>query len=539
MRKNEEDIFSKIYLLLKKEKSFYLVSLIYGSVVSLLYLAVPISVQTLITTITFGGMIQPLLVVSFLLLTLLLLAGFFKSLQVYTIEKFQRHFYARLTSVMSVKLLGSSWNSTKERLSADLASRYYDIMTVQKKMSLLVTDFSSLILQIFFGLLLLAFYHPYFIVFDLVFIFSTYLVWKIFASKAIHSAILESKAKYNTGNWMFELARQKEVFQSRRFSTFALDELDQRINIYLDSREKHFKTFFAQTISILFIYAFMSAFILSLGGYLVIEEQLTVGQLVAAELIVTIILNSVSKSSKHFESFYDLCAAVDKLHVFYELEEIVSTEESRQFGESLEFKISDLKLDGNEVLSLHVKAEEKININFSRLSFRKKFFNLLQKREHLLSGKIDIGVKSLNFISESEAKEMMYFCDGLSVFHGTVRENLGFNNSENDSEIFSILEIVDLDEAVRELEAGLDTYLFPDGAPLWQSQLYRLEVAKAILSDSPILIVGDNLLFIEKSRQEKITKYLAGLDKTIIYTDLGKELESLEVMSTVSYGDIV
>ena len=57
--------------------------------------------------------------------------------------------------------------------------------------------------------------------------------------------------------------------------------------------------------------------LLGLGGWLVIQGQLTLGQLVAAELIVMLIVGSFAKLGKHMESFYDLLTSVDKLgHLF-------------------------------------------------------------------------------------------------------------------------------------------------------------------------------------------------------------------------------
>jgi putative ABC transport system ATP-binding protein len=309
----------KIKLILNPEYPFYISSIIYGIGVSVLTLAIPISVQSLVNTVAFGVLTQPLVVLSIVLLLLLLFSGVLNALQVYVIELFQRRFFARTTLEVTQKLLKSSHEFVYQQNAVEFTNRFFDVMTVQKSFTTLITGGVAVILQTLVGLILLAFYHPYFLVFDILLIISLYYIWALFWRDALGTAVVESKAKYKVASWLEEVARENLFFKSNSRMEYALKVSDKNVIHYLDSRSKHFKTVFYQTILLLGTYALMSSLILGLGGYLVIEGQLTLGQLVAAELVVTVILASFSKAGKFLESFYDLFAAIDKLSQFYDL----------------------------------------------------------------------------------------------------------------------------------------------------------------------------------------------------------------------------
>lgn len=294
-------------------KEYYPIVLIYSIVISLLTLATPISVQSLVNTFSFGPYFQPIFILSVILLGLLTVLGIVKSLQYLLVEFLQRKLYAKVTaSIGRAYYMGDERNcDTIDKKD----NRYFDVILVYKNLSFLVTDGIALALQTALGLLLLAFYHPYFIVFGLLIILSIIGPIYFFGFSALESAVQESTEKYNVADHLRKIASHKEAgkpFEGR------IAETDSYIERFITHRSAHFRTLFLQNIIYIALYAILNALLLALGGYLVIKNQLTVGQLVAAEIVVNAILGNFLYAKKYLEAFYDMYAASKKIHVFFE-----------------------------------------------------------------------------------------------------------------------------------------------------------------------------------------------------------------------------
>lgn len=515
-----QEAWKKIRLILKPESSFYIISIIYGTGVSILTLAIPISVQSLVNTVTFGVLMQPLVVLSLVLLILLLLSGFLNGLQTYIIELFQRHFYARTTSEIAEKLINAKPRDFIQKNGVELVNRYFDVMTVQKSISTLLTGGVSVILQTLVGLFLLAFYHPYFLVFDLLLIIMLFSVWNLFGKKALETAVIESKSKYNVASWLEELARVNLFYKTENKRFQAMKNSDTYIMNYLDNRKSHFSLVFKQTVLLLAIHALMSSLILGLGGYLVIKGQLTIGQLVAAELVVTVILASFAKSGKYLESLYDLYAAVDKISQLYELES-----ESDESQLLTEFKGNELALDS--VTYSHGPYEFNFNYTFQdgkNYLVRSRFYSsklilldLLQRITEPKTGYLKIGGVSYESLSSFEIRDMIYVVDRPTVIEGSLLENLKVGNPGLQPHLINeVLKLVELDHIESVFPEGLNTNLLPSGHPLWASQLIRLEIARAILYQPKVIVITEVFDQVELRRREKILNYLMNSPSTVI-----------------------
>lgn len=534
---NFEVIYKNVISSLRPEKSFYLVALIYGAGVSLLTLAIPISVQSLVNTVSFGVLVQPLVILSIILLLLLIFSGFLKGLQTYIIELYQRKFYTRITCEMVENILGSHPREFQKTNGVELTNRYFDIMTVHKNVAKLLMDGFSVFLSGFVGLLLLAFYHPYFLIFDIILAIMLWLVWAFYGKVAIASAISESTAKYKVAHWMQEISRENFFFKSEKRKEYAKSIADEQIINYIDKRKKHFNKLFYQIIFLLIIYAFMSSLILALGGYLVIKGELTIGQLVASELIITIILSSIAKSGKYLESFYDLVAGVMKISQFYSLE-------MEDHNHKLSFKATTYDLSFEDVLYRSEKYEFFYNFNLSfgnayhlKAHFNSSkaiFINLLRGIQEPNTGSITFGDISIYNINPDEFRDLVYIVDKPIIFSGSVYENLICSNSAiNKQQINQVLEIVELEDIETIFDDGLNTQMLSSGFPLWSSQLIRFEIAKAILHKPKVLILTDIIDQIQVERRNKILDYIRSLDMTLIIlsgTDsYSQDIESIDL----------
>ena len=522
---NTQEVWQKLILILKPERKFYATAAIYSIGVSILTLGVPISVQALVNTVTFGVLVQPLIILSIVLLSLLIFSSTLNALQTYITEVFQRHFYTRTTVDMTVKLIEGEYNDLEELNSVKLVNRYFDVMTVQKSVTSLLTGGIDIVLQTFVGLILLAFYHPYFLVFDMILLFLLWLAWNLFWRRSAQTAVAESSSKYAAASWLEEIAKANLFFKTDKRKDYAFARSENYIEDYLVNREKHFKFYFLQNISLLAIYAVMSAFVLALGGFLVIEGELTLGQLVAAELIVTGILAGFSKSGKYLESFYDMYAAIVKISSFYEID---LEKEKRKVELNYDnLRSYDLHFDNVEVSASKYKHGHVFDYKF--ISGHSYFIHteyysskllLMQLAQKLITpdkGALTFGGHKFSEISASNLRDYIYVLKEPTILEGTIEENLVVGNPDiSPSQINSALEVVELTHLYTTFEDGLSQKILPSGSPLWSSQLIRLEIARIILLKPKVVILTEVFDQVETRRRKKIMQYLITHDITVL-----------------------
>lgn len=306
-----------LVFILGPEKSYYKLAIVYGVAISLLTLAVPFSVQMLVTTLVNTAMVRPVAVLSVTLFCVLLLYGLLVALQHYVMELFKRRFYARITSEIVFRNVCAEPDSGVNRTV--LADHYFEIMTVQDKLPVLITGGFALCLQMIVGLLLVSSYHPALLVFNIVFVFLISALWRLFSQKAIRKALALSKEKHSVAGMIERLSAQNFTGDFDALTAQEIANSDKAISRYLTARRGYFIPAFRQIIGFLVLYALASASLLGIGGTLVVSGQLTLGQLVAAELVLSGIFVGISKAGDYLSYYYEICAAVEKLSQFFRI----------------------------------------------------------------------------------------------------------------------------------------------------------------------------------------------------------------------------
>ncbi len=287
--------FQRLMALLKADRTDIFNILIFAVVTGVLALGTPLAVESLVNTVAFGRFMQPVIVLALLLLICLIFSGALRALQVYVAEIIQRRLFARLAADLAFRLPRIQWSEVYGYSPRELVNRFFDVVTVQKATSGLLLDGITLVLNAVIGMAVLGFYHPWLLGFDVVLIALITLSVAVLGRGAVKSSIKESKVKYHTASWMEELAGCATAFRYDGASAFALERTDRLILEYLNARRKHFHILMRQILFALGLQAVASTVLLGLGGWLVIQGQLTLGQVVAAELIVTVIVGSFAK----------------------------------------------------------------------------------------------------------------------------------------------------------------------------------------------------------------------------------------------------
>ncbi|MCB0308883.1 MAG: hypothetical protein KDD48_05880 [Bdellovibrionales bacterium] len=504
-------------LILQGNRQFVWTILFYGLLVSLLSLAVPVSVQAIVNTIAFTSLSQQLVVISILLFIVLLGAGVFQVLQAWLIDLFHRKIFAQLGVEVTKRLYLAKSQFFRMQNAPELVNRFFDVFTVQKSVSILFTDGFSLVLQLLVGLTLIALYHPLLLLYDIFLICSLALAWFLFGAKAMDSAILESKAKYSLINWLEEQGRSYKLLASSRAEAMVMNRSEFLISKYISYRKQHFNHLLGQIIILVSTYAISSAILLGLGGYLVIKNQLSLGQLVAAEIIITGILVKIAKSGKYLEVYYDLVAASEKLlHLFdFDIVELSSIDTET-------FNKVDI-----QCRDIYAQQETRVFRYTEMIPFKSRYFfrvNHAACKEILLDkifgesistkGSVFINQRSSDLINIQQLRSLIYTTGYPTIIEGTIAENLTLGDPHlSEKDIYDVLNLVELATSIEGLPDGQKTQMLPGGHPLWQSQLLRFDIARAILLRFKIIILNESFQSIGVDRQEKILRYLTSAER--------------------------
>jgi len=377
--------------ILQHERSYFGLAVIYGIGISLLSLATPIAVQVLINSVGYTGLTAPLVVLSLTLFALLIASGLLNALRIHLMEIFSRRLYARVTSEIALKALYAQKPFFQDDGRSALFNRYFDILIIQKSVPVLLIGGFTVLLQAAVGFILTAFYHPLFLAFNAVVILLIWLIWLVWGASAIKTAVDLSQAKHRTASWLQGLSASNGYFKSSDHIAYALDRTDDVTRDYIVSHRKHFRQHFAQALSFLFLYALASASLLGLGGWLVIQGQLTLGQLVAAELVLSVAFFGVSQLGTYLTYFYDVCAASEELSLLdsIDLEEPTGTELPSLIGSDLVFDGVKGDARGNRVtLDLSIPAGSVVHAVSQSHGTQRLFTNLLKRFERPRGGRL-------------------------------------------------------------------------------------------------------------------------------------------------------
>ena len=491
----------RLVSLLRAERQDMIAIVLYAVAIGLLSLATPIAMQVLINWLAFGALQQPIIALSLVLMTCLALAAGLRALQRLAVEIVQRRIFVRMVSDLTTRLTRVRVKAFDDQYGPELVNRFFDVLTVQKAVSSLLLDGIGAALQALVGLLLLALYHPILLAYDVGILIVLGGILFVMGRGASYTAIKESKAKYKVAFWMEEMARHPMVFKLGDGGRLALGRADALTREYLETRDKHWKIYFRQVIAAWGAQAVASVALLALAGWLVLDGELTVGQLVAAEFIVTAALAGFAKFAHKLDVYYDLLAGIDKLGQLVDLpqESAVGLSPPGREGPAsfkLDGVIAGYPGSGRTVgpVDLELPAGSRVAVLGRPGVGKSTICDVLIGVRRPIGGRVFRDDMDLKDLRPSAIYRDTVLARGVDIVHGTIAENVSLGRANvSVLEVRRALQRVGLRQVVETLPNDLETVLGPTGSPLSSSQALRLMVARALVAD-PRFIVIDGLL---------------------------------------------
>ncbi len=478
--------------LLEMERSELWTVFVYAGAIGLTTLATPIAVQTMFDIVAFGTLLQPLIVVAMILLAVLAFSGVLRVMEAIAVELIARRIFVRAATDFTHRIPLVDRNRMSAKELREKVTRFFDSAIAEKSAATVLLDGVTAVLQISVGLLLLAFYHPFLLAFDLALIVGIVLVVFPLGRHAVATAVLESKNKYKVAAWLQELASAPHAFGSATGLRHAEARADDLLANWLESRKDHFRIQLRQFGGMLALQIGASVGLLALGGALVIGGQLSLGQLVAAEVVMSVTVGSLAKIGKLFGKVYDLVAAVGKLGDVVDLPLRHDEGERVRRGSALSFGLED---------TFEVTPNERVAV-----------FGAPSQLLGLSDGVIVGGVRCTDLDPAGIREQVVVLChDG--IFEGDLLDNLAVADANVTHESArEALEAAGANDLARDIERAIG----PQGAGLSPEQRTRLLVARALLRPSRVLILDHVFEELDESKAGTLVQQLFTLEDTTI-----------------------
>jgi ABC-type bacteriocin/lantibiotic exporter with double-glycine peptidase domain len=502
--------------------------------VSILTLSIPVTAQILINVIAFGKLLQPVFTLSIIVLALMLALGTLHVWQAIIIKVMQQKLMVKITINLTTHFTKLSFENFSKHNGSELVNRFFEIITIKKSLASLLLYGVNLGLQLFFGLLLLVFYHPLFIIFDLFLLISISLIIIMPYRQGLESAKKECEHKHQVGDWLEELLINRFLFRFSNYQDYAIAQADKRLVYFLNSSNAHFTQLIKHQIGFYLLAALSSSILLGLGGYLVINNQLSLGQLVAAEMVLGALIYTFNRFSILLENYYDLIVSTHKIEDVLNL----PIEEINNDLGNLFIPIKTIKIKTPHEKQAIVSLEKPLLIYSNQAeickTFTEAFLGFRKKNEY----EMDIWINDTIFSAQHRPLLRQYslLLRDHEWFAGSIYDNLLLNTRNISNKlIMEKLNYFGLAEKILQQPEGLNTVIYDWQTIFTELELFELMLIRAVLLEPQLLVIDRILDHITQEKVEIFLETMLSLKNTIVLiTTQNPKITSIKNRLTLS-----
>ena len=510
---------TRILRVLKMERHEISSVYFYAILQGLIQLSLPLGIQSIISFVLGGTISASLIFLIVLVVGGVFITGLRQVNQLKLIEKVQQKIFVRYSFVISDRLPKINLQKLDSGYLPELVNRFFDTISLQKGISKLLLDIPAATIQILFGLILLSFYHPVFILFGLSLIIIIFLILKTTSAKGMESSLRESDYKYKVAGWLEEIARVIKSFKFSRTQELSLAKTDKFVTGYLDQRTLHFKILLKQYWTLIVFKVIITASMLIVGSVLLVNQQLNIGQFIAAEIVILMVITSVEKLIINLDNVYDVLTAVEKLGKISDvpLEEngIVKLAENTK-AITLEIKNLDFRYSDDQLhpvlnnVSFSISPGEKICIMGRAGSGKSTLLKLLTGAYKRFDGIININNMPINNYDLSTLRQNIgILFSQHDIFEGTLIENISMGNEKISPEhIQELAGQLGLKKFLSSLPEGFGTRLDPVGKKLSHKIIQKILLLRALVNHPGLILLEEPFEGLEEEPKASIIDYL-------------------------------
>jgi ABC-type bacteriocin/lantibiotic exporter with double-glycine peptidase domain len=508
----------RLFRLLKLEKKEIGYIYTYAIAIGLVGLTLPLGIQAIINIISTGSFLTQFWILVSLVLIGLLVVGGLQVMQMVLVELLQRRVFTKAAFEFAFRIPRMRKEAMLNQHAPELVNRFFEVISIQKGLPKFLIDISTAALQIIFGLILLAFYHPVFILFGFFMLLVFISVFYFTAPKGLKTSIIESKYKYKVVYWLEEMARTVNSFKLAPSSLLPLNRTDFHVNHYLEYRSKHFKILLGHYIYVVFFKILVTGGVLVLGSYLVVNKLITLGQFVASEIVIILIIGAAEKLITQIDTVYDLLTAVDKIGNVTDIPlEKASGLRLPKDDKGLAIEAQNLSYTFNDTndkalngIDFKIEAGQRVILAGFSNSGKSTLVNILSGYFSNYSGGLTYnGISVRNLRPDSIREKIAKNLSIDEIFDGSIWENITVGRMHiTVEEVHKALNTVGLQSWINALPQGVDTPMVSGGKNFSSSIIYRIILARCILKNPGLFILNDFFQNFDKNERDQLFSFL-------------------------------
>ena len=506
----------KFVSLLRPDRKDIIYIYTYAVMVGVLALVSPLGVQAIINLIA-GGTFNVSLVVLVMGVTgAAVLVGALKVMQYVIAETLQRRLFSRASFEFAYRLPRIKLGAFRKSYPPELVNRFFDTLTVQKGLPKILMDFSGAVMQILFGIVLLSLYHPFFAVFGGVLALLLFIIMRAVAPAGLQTSLKESKYKYRIAGWLEDIARASNTFKLAGGERLTMRRTNKLLNGYLEARGAHFRILLFHYGGYIAFQALVTACFLLLGGKLVIDNQINIGQFVAAEIVILLILSSAEKLIFTLDVVYDTLTGVEKISNVTELEleedgdlyfaAIDTGEGMRVTARELSFTYPETGMEALKDLNFVIEPNQRVCVAGYNRSGRSTLVQCLAGMHTEFEGVLAYNDTPMGNLKLEELRWAIGdYSPEESIIPGNVIENVCLGHpGVNFADVQWALGVAQLSHWIAEQPLGYDTEMVAEGLNVPRSVRVRLLLARSVVRRPRLLVLGNLLDQLEPVTRRKI-----------------------------------
>ena len=510
----------------------------YAILNGLVQLSVPLGIQSIVSFVMGATMATSIYILIAFVVLGTWLVGYFRIKVMQIIEKIQQKIFVEFALAFAEKLPKVNLSATRKYYLPELVNRFFDTQNLQKGISKILLEIPTALIQILFGILLLSFYHPWFLVFGALVIICVIFIFRFTMESGIKSSIDESDRKYDVASWIEDIAASIKTFKLNSKTEIHVAETDKRVVKYLNERTSHFRVLVIQYKTIVAFKVIITLVMLVIGTYLLVNQQLNIGAFIATEIVVLTIMAAVEKLIISLESYYDVIAALSKLNKVTDLPEEdlgAITLENQNSGFEIEFKEVNFAFNDYQMILENVNfkiAENSLNVITGSLGSGKSLLlNMMTGFYEPSSGRILIDKIPLKNVDKISLRNQIgMFLEDMTIIKGTVYENIVLGQTHISAEqILDISEEIGVDDFSSLFSNGFFTKISETDTEISFSSKKKIMLLRALVGERRLLILEDPLDGMDDAFKIKMREHLSNLKENTTVIVVSEDPEMIEI----------
>lgn len=473
--------------------SIYFYAIMYG----LVQLTLPLGIQSIISFVLGGSLSTSIVLLIIVVIIGVFIAGLLQVNQMKIIEKIEQQLFVRYAFRYADILPKLNLSNINNNYLPELVNRFFDTVSLQKGISKLLLDIPTATIQILFGLILLSFYHPAFIFFGILLLIVLYLILRTTGNRGLETSMEKSSYKYYTAAYLQEIGRAIISFKFSRNKKLHLRSIDAHTTNYLKSSTNHFKVLLFQYWTLIGLKVLITAAMLIVGSYLLLHQQLNIGQFIAAEIVILLVINSVEKLIVNLDLVYEVLTSVEKLSMVTEKPEEEEGNHVLKTSNGLRVKAKsvDFSYDGkSQVLkdiNFEINSGEKVSVVGDYNSGKSTLLKLICGLYQVSDGSIlinDVPIDNYT-IGDIRSKVSTFFDDRDELFFGSIKDNICMGEEVPFEKLDKLSKVLNLKEFIDSNKQGYEYMLKPTGHGLSSVTAKKILLMRALVSESPLILL--------------------------------------------------